>query len=201
MSNILNFFGSTNGALGPVRATWDPILETGDTGDNILLGDTQGTSVAYSVMKSPLTSDQDGSEPFNQVVSGISLTITINLVKTSFDILAAIIQGFEVYGSASDEGVTIAGSIGEDDLSIAKPMELIRILDGVPSTDDDNALIVPLAAPTGEVEWSFDATTQRVAAVNIRCYKSDTYVHATTGVGLYGFTRSALELGHVTVSS
>ena len=127
------------------------------------------------------------------------MTLTLNLVKTSFDILAAVIQGFEAYGTGSAEGATIAGSIGEDDLSIAKPMELIRIIDGVASSSDDNSLILPLVAPTGEIEWSFDAGTQRVAAVNFRCYKSQTYTHATSGVGLYGFTRSALELGHVTV--
>ena len=92
MSNKVNFFGSTSGALGPVRATWDPILETGDTGDNVLLGDTQGTTLGYTISKSPLTSDQDGTEPFNQVVTGISMTLTLNLVKTSFEILEAVIQ-------------------------------------------------------------------------------------------------------------
>ena len=105
----------------------------------------------------------------------------------------------ESYGTGASEGITIAGSIGEDDLSIARPMELIRILDGVASSDDDDALILPRIAPTGEVEWSFDAGTQRVAAVNFRAYRSPAYVHATSGAELFAFTRSALELGHVTV--
>lgn len=200
MSNIVNIFGSTNGALGPCDVIHDPIVQTGDTGDALNLGGTQGVTLRDTIVKSPITADQKGSEPFNQVTTGETVELEATFVQTSFEILAAVLQGFNSYVSGA-EGASKGQDIGTDDLSIAKPLELIRLISSAQSPDTDDQLIIPVAAPMGEIEWTYDASGQRVANVKYRCYPSDNYIDSVSGAPLYYFTRSALANGHVIFST
>lgn len=200
MSNSSNFFGDANGDLGPAKIIFDPVIQTGDTGQEISLGDTQGMTFRFTVSKTDLTSDQDGTEAFNRVSTGELCELEINLVKTSLEILQAVTQGFDSYTGGS-EGASFAAAIGQDDLSIALPLELIKIEGGVESADNDDKLIIPNAAPMTEAELVYDAGTQRVYNVKFRCYKSTTYVRAVDQKPLYAFLRSALNKGHVSVAS
>lgn len=200
MSNIVNIFGSSQGALGPVNVTVDPVVETGDAGSPTIIGGTLGATLRFTISKSPLLADQEGSEPFNQIVTGQLCEFELNMVMTTFERLAAVIQGFTSYASGA-EGASQAGSIGEADLDIATPIELIKIVDNADSTDDDDQLIICNAAPTGEVEWTYDAGTQRQANIKFRCYKNPKYTDTTTGKELFYFTRSALAAGNITVVS
>lgn len=195
MSNTSNFWGNTNGALGPAVVVVDPIVQTGDSGSAINLGDTQGVTVRFTQEKSDLTSDQDGTQPFNRVVTGELCEVECNLVKTSHTILEAVMQGYTANASGA-EGGQQASAIGEADLDIALPLGLTLFKDGAASSDPDDELLFPLAAPMGEWEVAYDAGTQRVINVKFRCYKDPQYVDSA-GKPLFFFTREAVNNGHV----
>lgn len=196
MSNISNIFGGTNGALGPSRATWDPILQTGDTGLATSLGDTQGISFIDQTEKAGLTSDQKGSQPYNQVTTGELIEVTGNLTNTTSEIIAIVLQGATAHNAGAD-GISRDSNIGQDDLSIALPLSLTRVIAGVNSTDPDDEVIFPVAAPQTEAEWTFDVSTQRILGFKFRCYSSPNYVDAVTGKEKFWFTRLALNSGAV----
>jgi hypothetical protein len=200
MSNITNFFGSSNGSLGPCNIYVDPVVETGDTGDNVFLSGTQGLTLAYTITKGPLTADQEGTESFNEVITGERCEISGALVQTTLESIEAVLQGFISYSSGAD-GAAQATALGEDDLSIATPIELIRITDGAESSEEDDRLIVPVCAPIIEASWAYNASDQRTMPIRFRCYKSAKYTDNSTGKGLYFFLRSALTAGEVAVGS
>lgn len=200
MSNTDNILVKDTGSLGPANLVLDPVVETGDTGSAISVEGTLGVSLKYTVSKSDLMSDQDGTEAFNRVATGELCEVTFNLVKGTLLILEQAIQGFIAHTSGT-EGFSQSSAIGQDDLSIAVPLEIILQEDGVDSTDGDDQIIIPACAPTAEAEFSYSAGDQRQTSITYRCYKSRKYTDATTGKGLFYFSRSALANGHVLVGS
>lgn len=199
MSNDVHILGSKNGSLGPCNFYFDSPILAGDPGDDIFLGGTQGATLRYEQSKSPITYDQYGTEPANQVITGEKAELETNLVQTTLERIAAVLPGFVAHGAAADEGASQASAIGLDDLTIAKVIRMVRTFGGVELTGGDEILYFPLGAPMGTAEWTFDASTQRVLGVSFKFYRSPKYQRTTDGAHLWYFTQSALDNGHVTV--
>lgn len=203
MSNFVNFFGGRDLTLGPANLYYDPIIQTGDGGENLFLGGTQGLSLSPSVEKADLTKDQYGTSAADRVVTGQSLTLSASLVELQLDRLNAVLQGFEHYMSTggSTLGFTWENVLGQADSDILKPMKIVLVKAGNETTDPDEILYVCNTAPMVDTELVFDASSQRVLALEWHCYRRPKYVSAETGNELFWFSQSALNNGLVTIST
>lgn len=200
MSSTTNFLGSANGALGPINIyviTGDIQFDSAGTDTETYLGGTQGATLTFNQEKADIMYDQYGTKPANRVVVGEELSLEASLVQTTQARLAAVFQEFTSHAS----GFSQASAIGQDDISVVKSLKLIRVVAGVNSTDADDTLYMPAAAPMGTASWSFDAATQRVTGVSFTCYKSTKYVRASDDAPLWFFTRSAIQDGFVALNS
>ena len=200
MANTANFFGGSNGALGPVVLVVDPEISTGTGGSAINLGDTQSTIIRDTVEKADLVSDQDGSQAFNKVVTGEMVELESNLVKTTHEIIAQVLQGYLSYSSGAN-GSSRVSAIGEADLDIAQELSATLFQDGAASTDRSEILFFGRAAPMTESEWTFDVASQRVMAVKFRIYKSPNFLDNTTSKETFYFTADAFDNGDVVFST
>lgn len=198
MSNISNFFGSSNGVIRPAFLYADATIGTGDPdpGSDVLLGGTQGLTLRFQEEKSPITYDQYGTSPANQVTTGETCEVEGSLVQTTLTRIEQVLAGATAHSSGS-EGFTLASTVGQDDLSQAVKLKMALTIGEVASTDPDEILIIPLATPQARAEWVFDAATQRVLNVMFKVYKSPNYVRTTDGAKLWAFTKRAWDMGHV----
>ncbi len=198
MSNVANIFDRENGSIGPVNIYIDPVIETGDTGTNTLLAKTQGTTLRDITEKSDIVWDQNGTSPANKVATGHTVELDASIVGATLEQLAVVIQGFTSYTGGAG-GATKRSVIGQDDLTISTPIELVLLTGDVEETDNAFKLILPNAAIMSEPEWAFNAADQRVVSIKFFCYKSARYTDTATGGQLYYFTRDALDAGNVTI--
>jgi len=86
-------------------------------------------------------------------------------------------------------------------LSIVKILKLVRVVAGENSSDPDDTLYIPAAAPMGTANWAFDASTQRVLGSKFTAFKSTRYVRSSDDASLWYFTRSAIQDGYVSMNS
>lgn len=153
--------------LGPCAVYFD--LEDGYVlGDS--LGKTQGgVKVTFSQTYADLLSDQYGTEPEDQVITGHGALITIPMADytlanwaTALNQKAANID--LVYGIKGDSvvGTKLSG--------YAHLLTLKKYINGEVSTDEEDWIRFPKAAPTGSPEVTFDGATQRIITSEFRAF-------------------------------
>jgi len=191
-------FGDPRGDLGPYNLTWDAVINTGDTGDDLFLGGTKGTSVQFQDTKTDLTWDQGGTAPQNAVATGRSVIVNLALAQLTPARMAALMNALENYGTAGADGMAIADNLGEDDASIWKVLKMVKVIGGANSTHPQHTIFFPHAAPMVDTEIAGDAETQRQFAGKFRCYASEEHISTVTGKPLFGFTLKAVLTGNVT---
>lgn len=201
MSNTSHFFGSTLLALGPANLYIDAPVETGDPGANTSLGGTQGMTITKQVNKVDLFYDQYGDSPANRVSTGQALQVKAGLVQTSLEILQAILQGFSWYDETGgiSSGFAWTDTLYQSDRDITKVLK-IAIIDpatGSESTDGDDIIFIPEIAPMVDTEVAYDAGTQRVFNTTLQAYKSTVWIEASTGKGVFYFSKSAVDEGRI----
>jgi len=150
--------------LGPC-AVW---FGTEDSEED--LGKTQGgVKVTFSQAVADLLSDQYGTEPEDQVLTGHGALISIPMADYSLANMAtALHKTLKVLGA--DSGIKGDSVVGSKLSTYAKSLLLKKYVDGVVSTDEDNWIRFPKAAPTGNIEIMFDGTTQRVIVSEFRAF-------------------------------
>jgi hypothetical protein len=199
MSNLSNFYGDSNMTLGPANLYHNPSIGTIYTGENLLLGGTQGLAINKAIEKGDLTKDQYGTSPANRVVTGQSLSVSASLVELTLERLNASMQGFEHYIATG--GATLGFSwedvLGQSDDKIERPLKFVLIEGDGETTDPDKIIYVPNAAPMVDTEITFDASTQRVLALEWHCYRRPRWKSAVTGKEIFLFSQSMLDNGLV----
>jgi hypothetical protein len=195
-----SFFGDPFGDLGPYNFYWDAPILTGDPGANTYLGGTKGTTIAISDTKTDITWDQGGTDPQNRILTGRSVMVNLALAQATLVRIRALLQGFEIYGTAGAEGFALSFSLGESDADVRKVLKAVKVIGGVDSTDPNDIMFFPLAAPMVEgAETAGDAETQRQFAGSFYCYRSEEYLTAVSGKPCSGFSKAAIDNGHVVV--
>ena len=196
------FFGNKNLDLGPANIYYNASIFTGDGGTDELFGGTQGLTINMAVEKADLTFDQYGTSPANRVATGQSLTVAASLVQLTTQRLENALQGFKSYESTGGSllGFSWESVIGEADADIEKPLRLVLLSPtgtGEESTDPDDIIFIPNAAPMVEAEIAYDASSQRVIAITWNCYRRSKYISSVSGKELFMFSQSMLNSGLV----
>lgn len=150
--------------LGPCRVYY------GTSGSEVDIGRTQGgVVVSFNQGVADLKSDQFGTEPEDQAITGHGCTIKVPFADYTLDNLAtALGQTKKVLDTA--EGIKGAILVGTLKSAVAKSMLLKKYVNGVVSVDENDWMQFPLVAPDGNFDVSFDGENQRIIEVTFRAY-------------------------------
>lgn len=168
-------------SLGPAKIVFDTV--TGGT--NTDLGETDSIILRFGVEKADLKTSQYGTQPKDKVVTGEMCSIEFGLAESSIERLEKVLQGFRVkYSGSSPTGYSFGGSLGQRDSDILKQMTLTLIENGQPSTDPLDKITIWKVAPMVNIEYTYDAGTQRFAKISMMAYKDSDHPDVS-GVATY----------------
>lgn len=114
--------------------------------------------------------DQFGTTPYDAYTVGKPTEIEANFANLSYELLENLMPTEAThYGPmptptpyAGDDALDVWLGLGTSHRDNAQRLILIPYLNGVPSPDVEDHIFVPLAYPRINLEWPFDAETQRV---------------------------------------
>lgn len=130
------------------------------------LGRTEGgVRVAFSTDVADLMSDQWGTQPEDQVITGQGCRVTAPLAEYTFTNLAIALNQ-EVTGELI-AGERLVGTKMSDQ---AQSLLLKEYVDGAVSEDSKNWMRFPVAAPLGNPEILFSKTDQRIIEIEFVCF-------------------------------
>lgn len=150
--------------LGPCRVYF------GEEGSESDVGRTQGgVTVSFNTDLADLMSDQFGTSPEDQVITGQGATVTVPLAEYTLKNLAfALNQTVKTTGGKQGvEGSILTGTKLTDK---AKSLLIKKYVGGEISTDTEDWIRFPLAAATGTFDISFDGSTQRIIEVTFTAF-------------------------------
>lgn len=169
--------------LGPCRVYF------GTDGSEADLGRTQGgVRVNFTQATADLKSDQYGTEPEDQAITGHGAEITVPLADYSIENLA-IALGKTVKTLGLDKGIKGGSVVGTLRSSLAKSLLIKKYVDGQISGDENDWIRFPKAAPGGTFTVSFDGENQRIIETPFRAFPDD------NGVLYYIGSETAAETG------
>lgn len=147
--------------LGPCQVSF------GDEGYEVDLGCTQGgVRVTFTTDVGDLMCDQWGTQPYDQVITGQGARVTVPLAEITLDNLAIALNQ-EVVGNALIEGERLVGTKMS---TLGQSLLLQKYVDGEVSTDPEDWMRFPVAAPIGSPEIVFSPSDQRVIEVEFACF-------------------------------
>jgi hypothetical protein len=159
--------------LGPCNVYFG--TETG--GPNIYMGKTDATTIRKTTEKTDLVTSQDGAGRADAVITTETWEVEFGLAQATLDRQAEIDESIDLNLSGSDIiGAHFASVIGNGDLENAHQMKIVRIKNGVDSTNPLDTLTLWKARITSSWELSYDASTQRFMGTMAYCYKDENEV-------------------------
>lgn len=139
----------------------------GTEGSEEDLGRTEGgVRVVFTTDVADLMSDQWGTQPEDQMITGQGCRVTVPLAEYTLDNLAIALNQ-TVIGDALIEGDRLVGTKLSD---MANSLLLKEYKNGVVSEDSENWIRFPIAAPVGNPEILFSRTDQRIIEVEFVCF-------------------------------
>jgi len=137
------------------------------------LGKTQGgVKVAFSQAVADLMSDQYGTEPEDQVITGHGAIITIPMADYTLANYEIALHKSSL-DLGADSGIKGDSVVGTKMSTYANSLILKKYVDGAVSADEDNWLRFPKAAANGNFEVVFDGSTQRIIQSEFRAFPDD----------------------------
>jgi hypothetical protein len=152
----------------------------GTAGAEADIGATVGGVKFTSTMDvADLLSDQTGTSPDDQVITGMGAEIEIPFAYVDIESFAKVVPGATLYTQATPykKLLQVVPPVGTSLRSTAKSLILKKIVGGVASTDKNDWYTFPIAACVTNIELTFDASTQRRITARFRAFKN-----RTTGV-------------------
>lgn len=147
--------------LGPCEVSF------GVAGAEADLGRTEGgVTVSFATDVADLNSDQFGTQPEDQVITGQGATVTVPLAEFTLTNLALALN-MTVVGGALIEGERLVGTKMSTQ---ANSLLLKEYVDGIVSTDEEDWMRFPLAAPVGNPEVSYSKDSQRIIEIIFRAF-------------------------------
>jgi len=145
--------------LGPCE------VKFGTDDGEVDLGKTQGGVVVnFSQDGADLMSDQYGTQPEDQVITGHGATIVTPMAKFDATNLAlALNQTKKALGD--QEGVKGSSLVGTKRSVKGQSLLLTKYVNGAVSTDENDRMRFPNAAPDGNFSVNFSVSDQRVMEV------------------------------------
>lgn len=138
-----------------------------------------GVEVAVATTTHETKVDQYGDTVANEYIMGRTITITIPLVETTLENMAAIIPGATLVetgtGPTLKKKVEVKSGTGISLLSLAKELVLHPI--AKPDADKSEDLVIPLAATAGAMNFAYKYDAERVFNCEFKGYPD-----STTGV-------------------
>jgi hypothetical protein len=150
--------GLTDLRLGPCEVKWGTFQSEAD------IGRTEGgVVVTFTEQLADLLSDQWGTAPEDQVVTGQGATVVVPMASITFDALARALKQTVLVGSpATTWLIKGASNVGTMLSDVAESLRLTRYDGGIVSTSANDRVTFPKCAPTGDIELSFSKDGQRV---------------------------------------
>lgn len=147
---------NTDLELGPCQALF------GVAGAEADLGETEGgIRVAWTTDVADLLTDQFGTQPQDQVITGQGARITIPLAEYTLTHMAQALNQTLVSGNLIEGGRLV----GTKMTAQAKSLLLKAYVDGSASELTENWIRFPLAAPVGSPEIAFSKADQRIIEI------------------------------------
>lgn len=152
-------------------------LPTGDLGPcrisfkGVDLGSTSGgVIVRYTEETTPVMTDQTGNTHVDDINLGSTVEVEANLTRTAAATLAGIFPGASGSGTSGDT-ILFRNAVGSSRRDDAGKLVVKRVTkNGQASTDEKDWITFFEAAPHSEMEWTYDAETQRVVKVMFKVY-------------------------------
>jgi hypothetical protein len=148
--------------LGPAQILYGP------AGLEVELGKTHGGAHFFcEEVIAEIFYDQTGTGPWDGVITGKPTRFEAPFANISHALLASIINGADIYTDGATPGVCdqvldVQLGLGTTMRANAKKLIIVPYWNGVPSADPCDWIVCPLAYPHVNIDWAFDATTQRV---------------------------------------
>lgn len=149
--------------LGPCQVTFD----------GTDLGNTEGGVVfTISTTVTDLYTDQLGTTPAEQVITGRGATVVVPMAQSTLARLVAIHPGWRLVsdsGTPANQKIVMTQGVGTSALgdSAAKQLVIKPYAAGAVSTaaTTDKWVTLPKAMPSAEVNWTYGKDQQRIATV------------------------------------
>jgi len=150
--------------LGPCE------VKFGTDDSEVDLGKTEGGVVVnFSQDAADLMSDQYGTGPEDQVITGHGASIVIPMAKYDATNLAlALNQTMTQIGD--QEGVKGSSLVGTKRSTKGQSLLLTKYVNGIVSTDENDRMRFPLAAPDGNFAVNFSKSDQRIMEVTFLAF-------------------------------
>jgi len=142
----------------------------GVAGSEADLGKTEGgVVVTFAEDVADLKSDQFGTQPEDQVITGHGASVKIPLADYTLDTLATVLNRSKL-ALSGDHGIKGSGLVGTKKSAQAKSLIVKKYVDGAVSTDSDDWITFPAAAPLPNFDVSFSKDNQRIIEVTFMAY-------------------------------
>lgn len=150
--------------LGPCR------IYFGTAGAEADIGKTQGgVRITFSEDAADLMSDQYGTQPEDQVITGQAADVVVPMAEvTHANFAIALNQTSKQIGA--DSGVAGESLVGTKRSTKANSLLLKKYVNGSISADTDDWIRFPKASPLGNVEVAFDGANQRILEVTFKAF-------------------------------
>jgi hypothetical protein len=134
------------------------------------LGYTQGgVQVSVKTDTHKVNIDQFGKTTVNELIMSRDVSVKVPLAETTLENLVAIMPGATlVTGAGGEKSVDVGVGIGVDLLSIAKELRLHPV--SKPANDYSEDFVIPLAATSGALDFSYDVEKERLYSVDFTGY-------------------------------
>jgi hypothetical protein len=134
------------------------------------LGFTKGgIDVAISTMTKEVTVDQFGPAAINEYIQGRSVTVTVPMAESDLPKLALAIPGSVLTGAeGGPRKLVVKNAAGTNLRELAK--KLVLHPTGVPASQKNDDFVVLIAAPVGDIEFSYNFEDERVYSVTFKGY-------------------------------
>ncbi len=148
----------------------------GTAGSEIDLGFCKSATFHLTESRADVVHSQTGVEPYDQVISGRGVTVEVEFTEPTYALLQSLLpvgtnwtpSGPTPLTGVSNEAFEVRLGLGMSARDNAQSLVIKPYVDGVPSTNQEDWITVPVASPGPELEWVFDATTQRVTKGTFR---------------------------------
>ncbi len=136
------------------------------------LGRTEGgVTVDWSTDLADLMSDQYGTRPEDQVITGTGVIITVPLAEQTFVNLGIALNQDVSAGGGLIEGVSLVGTKLS---TFAQSLLLKKYVDGSVSANKDDWVRFPYAAPQGNFQTIYNKDGQRIIEVVFIAFRDPT---------------------------
>jgi hypothetical protein len=158
---------SANLELGPCNIY---LTETGVSHDVGYLGKV---TVKLGSSASPLTASQKGTSPLDKILTGGSVTVTVEFKEMTLANFARVYPHAVL--STGGTRVDFTNRVGLSLRSLAKKLILKKIVGGIESILTKDWLTIPEASPVeGDLSLEFDESAQRVLSATFDAWPNDT---------------------------